>query len=578
MQTFDVIVVGSGAGGGIYAKVLTEAGARVLLIDAGGHNIDKDIRHHQWPWQLPQRDQYRGDAEYTVRLQTKYYVPGKGAQTRATTFDGSAHNTYYNDHFWAKRRDWKYTYPKDKPYRWVRVRALGGKTNCWDAGAARWGPLDFKPATYDGYDVDWPVDYAEMAPWYTKTEQLIGVSGGPDTHSEHCPTGSWLPPMAGRCGELRLANAAAKNFGLFSFGSPKAAITRNYRGRPACHFCGPCHYGCDSGSKFTTIGVLLPSALATGKLTIRMNTIVGSVLTTSDGLARGVSYIDRYTFRQGEAYAPIVVLAASAIETARLMLNSKSSRFPNGLANSSGQVGRNLVENITASVSGDLPDFQDREVINEDGWGMGLMIAPFVNVDEKSRNKNFIRRHGLTLHSGFGMGAGGGSSRYLFGEDQKRDVRRWYGTNISVAGQGEGIQNPNNFVDIDPEVKDAWGIPAARIQLTFGENEQKMVENITAWGIKLIEAAGGEVKGWTASPSIPGGSIHEQGTCRMGDDPKKFVTNRWGQCHDIKNLLIGDGALHPTCSIGDPTLTIMAVSMRNAENLVKLVRNGTLKT
>ncbi|HWB86448.1 MAG TPA: GMC family oxidoreductase N-terminal domain-containing protein [Bryobacteraceae bacterium] len=403
---YDVIIIGSGAGGGMYAKVLTEAGANVLLVDAGGHNIERDIRHHQWPWELPYRDVYQRDEEYVVRLTTTHHTVGGGEREQVTLFDGDAHGTYYNHHFWAKRRDWKYTFPEGKPYRWVRVRALGGKTNCWDANTTRWGPLEFKSATYDGFDVDWPVDYAELAPWYSKTEQLIGVSG-PDTKSEACPTGDWLPPIAPRCGEMRVAAAAMKKFGLYAFSTPKAAITRDFRGRPACHYCGRCHEGCASGSKFTTLGVLLPPAMATGRLTIRPNTIVREILAGPDGRARGVSYIDRYTFQPGEVQGRIVVLAASAIETARIMLNSNSSRFPNGIANSSGQVGRNLVENVTAGVSGYFPDFVDREVTNDDGWGTGMAIAPFVNVDEKSRRKDFLRRYQTSIGSGFGMGGGG---------------------------------------------------------------------------------------------------------------------------------------------------------------------------
>ncbi len=215
--------------------------------------MDRDIRHHQWPWELRQRNIYIPDQEYVVRLVTKEHIVGDGDRTQTTIFDGSAHNNYYNDHFWAKRRDWKYTFPADKPYRWVRARALGGKTNCWDAGATRWCPREFKAASYDGHDVDWPVDYEEMAPWYTKTEQLIGVSGGPDTKSEHCPNGSWLRPIAPKCAEARLAAAATRKFGLFTFMGPKAAITRDFRGRPACHYCGPCNTGCDSGAKFTTV-------------------------------------------------------------------------------------------------------------------------------------------------------------------------------------------------------------------------------------------------------------------------------------------------------------------------------------
>jgi len=574
-KTYDAIVIGSGAGGGIYAKTLTEAGAEVLLVDAGGHQIDRDIRHHQWSWELPYRNSYQQDQEFTVALPTMIHTVGQEDRERLTLFDGSAHNTYYNDHFWAKRRDWKYTFPQEKPYRWVRVRALGGKTNCWDAGASRWGALEFKPASYDGFGLDWPVTYEEMAPWYSKIEQLIGVSG-PDTQSEHFPTGDWLPPIAPRCAEVRLAAALYKKFGLYAFPSPKAAITRDFRGRSKCHYCGRCSLGCDSGSKFTTVGVLLPPAMATGRLTLRINTIVREITSDADGRVQAISYIDRYTFKEGQARARIIVLCASAIETARILLNSRSGRFPQGLANSSGQVGHNLVENITSSASGYLPDFENRTVTNEDGWSTGMHIAPFVNIDEKTRSKKFLRRYVMSLNGGFGTSPGSSRGGAIFGADFKRAGLDWYGSNVSIGAQGEGLQNPGNCVDIDPEVKDAWGIPAARIHLQFGDNEKAMTKDISERAANMIEAAGGVVTGWQVSPSIPGGSIHEQGTCRMGDDPNKFVTNRWGQCHDVPNLFLGDGSINVTASTGDPTLTILAMSLRNAEHLAESVRKREL--
>jgi choline dehydrogenase-like flavoprotein len=573
-KVYDAIVIGSGAGGGMYAKVLTEAGASVLLVDAGSHQIDRDIRHHQWRWELPYRDQYQQDQDYTVRLKTTVHEVGRGDSESVTLFDGSAHNTYYNNHFWAKRRDWKYTFPENKPYRWVRVRALGGKTNCWDANTTRWGAIEFQPASYDGYDVDWPITYEEMAPWYSKTERLIGVSG-PDTKSEQCPPGEWLPTIGPTCPEAQLARGADR-LGLYAFMNPKAAITRDYNGRSKCHYCGPCSHGCDSGSKFTTVGVLLPPSMATGRLTLQLNSIVREIIVGSDGRAKGIAYIDRYGFQEGEAFGRNVVLCASAIETARILLNSKSGSFPQGLANSSGQVGRNLVENVTASVSGYFPDMQNRPVTNEDGWGTGMLIAPFVNVDERTRSKKFLRRYTTGLEGGFGMNGGGARGGELLGRGYKQDVRAWYGTGMGVSSSGEGLQSPHNYIDLDPEVKDAWGIPAARIQMTFGENEQAMVKDMVEQGIKIIEAAGGGVTGWQVSPSIPGGQIHEQGTCRMGNDPKHFVTNRWGQCHDVPNLLLGDGSLHVSCSTENPTLTILALSMRNAEHLAQSVRKHEL--
>ena len=292
----------------------------------------------------------------------------------------------------------------------------------------------------------------------------------------------------------------------------------------------------------------------------------------SDGRAKGIAYIDRHTFQEGEAFGRNVVLCASAIETARILLNSKSSLFPQGLANSGGQVGRNLVENVTASVSGYLLNMRNRSVTNEDGWSTGMLIAPFINIDKKTRSKKFLRRYATSLDGGFGMGSSSARGGEFFGPGYKDNARSWYGTGVSVGGSGEGLQSAHNYVDIDPRVTDAWGIPAARIQMTFGENEQAMVKDMVERGIDILEAAGGVVTGWQVSASIPGGQIHEQGTCRMGNDPKRFVTNRWGQCHDVPNLLLGDGSLHVSCSTENPTLTILALSMRNAEHLAESVR------
>ncbi len=576
-KVYDVVIVGSGAGGGMFAKVLTEAGADVLLVEAGGHNIDRDIRHHQWPWELPGRNTYRLDEEYTVRLKTKQYTVGQGEREVVTTFDGSAHQDHYNDHFWAKRRDWKYTFPKAKPYRWVRVRALGGKTNCWSANVGRWGPIEFAPASYDGFDVDWPITYEELAPWYEKVEKLIGISGG-DTKSPDFPTGNWLPPQAPRCAEVRLAAAISKKMGLYSFSEPKGAISRDFNGRPACHSCGACHRGCDSGSKFTTAGVLLPPAFATGCLTVRMNSIVREVMTDADGRAHGVAFVDRYTFQEGEALGKVVVLAASAMESARIMLNSKSPRFSNGIANSSGQVGRNMVENVTAGASGFFPDFRNREVTNDDGWGAGMQVAPFLNTNAKNRTNKFLRRYVIAFSGGFGMGGGGARGVQQFGETYKHTVREQYGWGIGAGGSGETIRSDDNYMELDPEVKDIWGIPAARVSTTFGENEEAMARDMVERSREMIECAGGTVTGWQASASIPGGQIHEQGTCRMGNDPKKFVTNRWGQCHDVPNLVLADGSLHVTAATGNPTQTILTIAMRNATHLAEMVRNGDLKS
>jgi len=373
-----------------------------------------------------------------------------------------------------------------------------------------------------------------------------------------------------------IAKTARAKFGYNVVQHPKAAITRDYNGRPACHYCGVCSYGCDSGSKFTSVGVLLPPALQTGRLTIPKNAIVREILVGKDGSARGVSFIDRYTFQEGEAYGRVVVLCASTIETTRLLLNSKSNLFPDGLANSSGQVGKHIVDNVTSVVTGYLPSFQNRQVTNEDGWSSSMMVTPFVNVDGQSRSKDFLRRYILDISSGFGMGVADSHANQAYGEKLKKELRRWYGSGVWVSGTGEVLESSGNFVDIDPDVKDAWGIPAARIHVAFGKNEEAMVREMVTRGIELVEAAGGVVTSWSTSPSFPGGQIHEQGCCRMGNDAKNFVTNRWGQCHDVPNLFLGDGSINVSSAMEAPTLTILALAMRNANHLVEERRKGNL--
>lgn len=572
-EVFDVVIVGSGAGGSMMAHTLTAGGARVAVVEAGGHNIDHDIRHHQWPWELPYRNDYQQDPVH-VTFKTRTYVVGKGPQEGQLIFDGSAHRNYYNDHFFVKMRDWRYTFPEGSPYRWVRVRAIGGKTNCWAAGALRWGPVEWKPYSYDGVGVDWPISYEEMDPWYSRTEGLIGVSGGKVNKMTGTPSGQFLPPPPLNCANSMM-KAAANRLGYTADAEPYAIITRPHNGRAPCHYCGRCGQGCDVGAKFTAVGTLLPAAARTGKMTLIPNAIVREVTVDSQGRASGVSYVDRYTFQEKTVRGRYVVLSASAIETARILLNSKSSRHPDGLANSSGQVGKHLLEDISCSVQGHLPKLAGRPVVNEDSYQQTVLVHPFANLDEKTRSKDYLRRYIIRFNGGFTMGGAPGAHPN-YGPAVKLSAREAYGTHVNATGAGCGLEHPDNFVDIDPAVKDAWGIPAVRIHLKHGPNQEAMVKDMVRRGMEVIEAAGGEVTSYTPDPSIPGADIHEQGTCRMGDDPKKFVTNRWGQCHDVPNLVLADGSIHCTSGITNPTLTILAMSMRNGTYFSEEVRKGNV--
>lgn len=569
-EIFDVVIVGSGAGGGMMSYVLSQAGARVAVVEAGGHNIDRDIRHHQWPWEMRYRAVYRPDP-INVKLSTRRYVVGRGEEEEQIVFDGSAHSNYYNDHFFAKIRDWRYTWPENEPFRWVRVRAIGGKTNCWGSNCCRWGPLEWKPYSYDGAGVDWPVSYEEMEPWYSQVEKLIGVSGEKSGQATACPDGEYMTPPGLSC-PLTIMKTAGKRLGYVATSEPHAIITQAHNGRPACHYCGRCGQGCDVGAKFTSVGALLPVAFATGRMTMFSNSIVREVNVDSNGRASGVTFVDRYSGKEGAVRGRYVVLSASAIETARLLLLSKSAHFPDGLANSSGQVGRHLVEDVVAGVSGHLPQLDGRPIVNEDSYQDNVVFHPVVNVDEKSRSKTLLRRYLMRAGGGFGMGGGGGHG---FGPTLKKSAHESNGSGISIAGAGCGLEDPRNYVDLDPSVKDAWGIPAVRIHFKHRENAEAMVKDMVQRGQELIEAAGGKVTQYSTSSSIAGSQIHEQGTCRMGDDPKKFVTNRWGQTHDVPNLILADGSVHCTSGITDPTLTILSMTMRNATHLAEEVnKNG----
>jgi choline dehydrogenase-like flavoprotein len=573
-EVFDVVIVGSGAGGGMAAYVLTQAGARVAVIEAGGHNIDRDLRHHQWQWELPMRDTYRPDP-VQVRLKTREEVVGRGVEERVTVFDGSAHNTHRTNHFFVKIRDWRYTHPEGLPYRWVRVRAVGGKTNCWAGGAMRWGPLDWKPYSYDGFGVDWPISYDEMAPWYSKAERIVGVSGERIGKMTAVPEGEFQPPPNSDCVCAIMRKPIAR-LGYTVVREPRAAITQPTNGRTKCHYCGRCGHGCDTGAKFTAVGALHPVARATGRMTMFTNAIAREVNLDSRGRAAGVTYIDRYTYRENMVRGRYVVLSASAIETARILLNSKSPLFPNGLANSSGLVGRNLMEDSKGFVTGYLPQLEGREVTNEDSYGGDLVVHPFVNVDERTRSKKFMRRYLMYVGGGFEMSVGDRGDLPPCGVERKAAARRAYGSEVTIVGAGCGLQDPNNFVDIDPDVKDAWGIPAVRIHLKFGPNQEAMIRDIAESASEMIEAAGGKVLTRPASPSVPGSQIHEQGTCRMGDDPRQSVTNRWGQTHDVPNLICADGSIHCTSGITNPTLTILSLTMRNTTHLAEEVRKGNV--
>ncbi len=551
-EIYDVIIVGSGASGGLAAKELCEKGLKALMLEAG-RSIDpaKDFIHHKWPYEF----KYRG------RLS-----PSK-APFHPYMSDA------WTEHLYSDVREHPYTTDPDKPFVWVRLRAVGGKTLVWGRVSLRMSDLDFKARSHDGYGEDWPISYADIAPYYDRVERIMGISGNRDGIA-HLPDGQFLPPVPMNCGELLLKKGCEK-LGRQLIHGRCAVITRDYDGRLACHWCGHCSRGCDSNSMFNSVVVTLPKALKTGNLTLRPNSIVREVLVDGNGKARGVAYLDRITRRDYEAHGKVVVLAASTLESTRIMLNSKSRFHPNGLANSSGLLGHYLCEHIMCGgITGLAPGLKGAPIGPDDGRPTGTYIPRFRNV--KERHPKFIRGYGFQCSSGAGLYPAHAHQLEGFGAEFKREIKRCHPAFVSMGGFGEVLADYNNYVEIDKSTVDAWGIPVLKINMKFGPNELAMAQDMADTAEEIFRAAGFEILTLNRTPLTPGWSIHELGTARMGNDPKTSVLNPFCQAHDVKNLFVVDGSCFVSAGNQNPTLTIMALCARACDYLVERFRRGDL--
>lgn len=548
--TYDVVVVGSGAGGGMAIKTLCEAGLKVCCINAG-RRLDpaKDFRDHKQSFDM----KYRGFGD--PRKRDKYYHI----------------ENEYTQGLWEHAIT--YTVAPGSKWEWPRCFAVGGKTNFWGRSAARMGDIDFKAASRDGFDVDWPVSYEEIAPYYTRAERMIGVASTVQ-HRPSNPDGSYLPPMNFRCLDYILQSGCSK-LGVPYLPDREAQLTVPYNDHPPCHYCGNCTEGCDTGSFFSTPWFFLPLAEKTGNLDLRTNAYATHVLVDGDNKAKGVAYIDRETRKEVEVYGRAVVLAASCVATAKLMLNSKSRDWPDGIANSSGQVGRNLCDHLYGTTAyGYLPQLLGQPSFPDNISDAQIAWMP--------RWQNLTNPHEEKYIRGYSIYPTGGCSDFpwYYGEIEgygarfKQDIKRYYPTPVSFYCQCPSMRSDTNYVDIDPQVKDIYGIPVARIHFDWGPNELLMWEQAKDVCARVIEAAGGEVWGKGEHPNTPGYSLHETGTCRMGNDPRRFVTNRFGQTHDVPNLYICDASVFLNCTDKTTTLSILAFSLRTCEYLVEQMRRA----
>jgi choline dehydrogenase-like flavoprotein len=559
MIVYDAIVVGSGASGGWVAKELTEAGMHVLMLEAGPPRIpSRDFTEHAWPYQV----RYRGFGDQKQLLTTQ------PVQRLCYACDEYSHQFFVNDH------EHPYTFPADKPFMWIRGRQVGGRTFCWARESYRYSDYEFQAASRDGYEQNWPFRYRDLEPYYDRVESFIGVSGSKEGLGQ-MPDGRFLPPMNLSCGEVLAKQVIEKQFGWRVMPDRVANLTVPHNGRPACHYCDECQRGCHTASYFNSPSVTLPVAARTGRFTLLSDAVVSHVTTNRDGKADGVHYIHRVTKEHREARASIVVLAAATLESTRILLNSRSSRFPDGIGSSSGVLGHFLMDHFTVEgAGGEMASLESskREPI---GNPCGYLIPKYANTDGH-KNTTFLR----------GYRFDGTATQQLyeqafttpgFGRAWRQRVRTEIPYSFSIEAQGECLPRFDNYVELDPTVKDAWGIPALHIHSSYGENEKAMANSMRQDIGDMLDAL--QLKNPTAASedlSVFGKNIHECGTARMGADPKKSVLNAFNQVHDVKNVFVTDGAAFVTQGCYEPTLTIMAISVRAADYIIDSYRKREL--
>jgi choline dehydrogenase-like flavoprotein len=504
---------------------------------------------------------------------SRYWTHVSPWEERSRRAKGERPETFFLD-----RAEQPYLTPKERPFELTRVWGLGGKTNVWGRVSLRYAELDFKSADRDGWEIPWPLSYADVAPYYDKVEEMIGVCGG-DDNSEVLPGSRFLqPPPAPRCGE-RLLQKAGLSLGMPIVHTRRANMTRPTRGFPACHYCGKCSSGCDTASFFNSADHLIPEALKTGKLEIRSNAVAARILTDDRGLASGVQYFDRKSGREEVVHAKVIVVGASCVDSTRLLLNSRSERYPNGIGNGSDVIGRYLCEQVRINVGGWLHPLFGAPPSNDRGIGGEHVYMPRFNLREGHR-RDYLRGFGMQFwYTGFSSNGAAPGARRLpgFGASLKGEIKRRHPAWFELHPFGEVLPYAHNRITVDPQHTDRYGVPLASIDYHIGENERKMVEHMCDTVEALAQAAGGELVDYRRGETDKMGSaIHEHGTCRMGDNPKRSALNAFNQMHEVKNVLVVDGSAFTTASEKNPTLTILALAWRATDHLADELRQGNL--
>ena len=517
-KLYDVVVIGSGAGGGTLAAQLAQAGADVLVLE-GGPRIDTrtDFNTHGLPFQFPTRS-------------IPVMKPGKQGMDSE------------------------------------RTRGVGGKTLLWNAVALRMSQRDFKGRQHDGAGEDWPIDYRDMAPYYDRIERQVGVCGNLD-HLEDLPDGIFLPPVPMKCTD-EIIRAGAAKIGVKVIHVRKSTLSRATPTRPACHFCGNCMAGCDVVAKYNSADVQMYPAIRAGKaLTIRPNSIVYELATAPDApKVSEIRYFDRETKEHGTARGRVAVVACACAQSVALLLMSKSPRFPTGLANSSGELGRNFIPHITCGIAAFLDDRIGTPTINDEGFLDHAYIPSFMH----DRKRDYPRSFGYQFNYQNHRAVGWARSMKGMGKSFKESVKAHYPAYITFTGYMELTPNRDSFIDLDDTVKDHYGLPSARRHWKLADDDWKRFHAVQDWGRQILTSSKSQILSVSEVPT----TNHEIGGCRMGADPKRSILNQYCQAHDVPNLYVVDASAFPSASEKNPTHTIMAMASRAADNIADRLKKG----
>jgi choline dehydrogenase-like flavoprotein len=508
-RVYDVCVVGSGASGGTLSAHLARLGVDVIVVE-GGPKIDTrtGFNTHGMPYEFPLR-----------RIPTMR--PGVAG------FDSE------------------------------RARGVGGKSLTWNAVAWRFSHRDFKGRSIEDAGEDWPIDYPDLAPYYDRIEREVGVCGNLD-HLEDLPDGIFLPPVPMKCSDQIVKRGAAK-LGIPVIHVRKATRSVAAGARPACHFCGNCMAGCDVVAKYNSADVHMIPALKTGRLEIRPNSIVHEVMVSPENRVTGVRYLDRASKVEGEVRARYVVVSCACVQSVALLLMSKSRLYPNGLGNSSGQLGRNFIPHFTGGVQAFLTDLIGKPVTDDEGFLDHAYVPSFMH----KRKRDYARSFGAQFNYQNRRAVGWARSMPGFGKAYKDSIKERYPAFLTFSPYGEMLPNRNTFVDLDTAREDAYGLPQARRNVTWSDNDMKIFRDMTHWSVEILKSAGAEIHSVSERPV----TNHELGGCRMGTDPETSVVNADCRSHDVPNLYVVDGSVFPSASEKNPTLTMMALAARLADHL-----------